>query len=470
MTRAYVSRLLLACALPAVVAAMLVAPGSAGAFVLAPCAGESIEANGATLQKAAQVIWNKEFDVKGEGACVAGPTVKYTGTGSGPGLASWGVGASKGTGKFGPKNAYVGTDEPPNNKQIKEICEEGPLGAGCPEEGKNTQVLTIPVVQESVAPIVHLPAECTVEGGTERLKLGSKELEKIMDGTVFEWAKLTEKGANKLVGAGCKSKIQRVVRKKGSGTTSIWMKFQNLTASKTTKLKFGGGADTEAKEKCPAVVELFWKEEAVQNENVCWPKEATNGVLRGEGGAGVREKVEATAGSIGYSALADARKGKMIPPEGGKGKPFFWVEVENGKVKEEGITKPVWADPSTNGDETAVAKANCAETLYTDGTKKFPPENAEQSWSEVTTSTKEPHYPICGFSYDLSLTHYEKFGAGEAATEGGARTAFDYLNYEVATKGGQEEIGKSTDYEALPENAKGHVLKIAQEGAKKINI
>jgi ABC-type phosphate transport system substrate-binding protein len=464
-----VRRLLLACVLPAALAVGLATPGAASAFVTEACKGVSIEANGATLQKKAQEIYNKGFDINAEG-CPAGPTVKYTGTGSGPGLASWGVGTGKGTGKFGAKNAYVGTDEPPNASQIAEIEEEGPFEL---VEGKKIfhgHVLTIPVVQESVAVIVHLPAECALEGGTGRLKLSSTELAKVMAGSVTEWAKLTEKGANKLVGAGCKAKIIRAVRKKGSGTTSIFMKYQGLSASKTAKLKFGGGTDVEAKEKCPAVVELFWKEEAVQNENVCWPAEASHGVVRGEGGAGVREKVETTPGTMGYSALADARKGKMIPPEGGAGTATFWAEIENTKVTVEGVKVPHYEDPSTNGDATAVAKANCEETLFTDGTKKFPPENAEQSWSEVTTSKKEPHYTICGFSYDLSLTHFESFGAGEKAEEPAARTAFDYIKYEVATKGGQEEIAKETDYEKLPENTKGHVLKIAQEGVGKINF
>jgi ABC-type phosphate transport system substrate-binding protein len=459
MTRVSLRRLLPACALPAVVAAGLLAPGAAGAFTLNPCEGASIEANGATLQAKAQEIWNKEFDVKGEGACVGGPTVKYTGTGSGPGLKSWGVGA-KGEGKFGPKNNYVGTDEPPNATQIKEIEEEGPAPGN---------LLTIPVVQESLAVIVHLPANCTLEGGTGRLKLTQANLQKVMAGKTTEWAKLGEAGRNKLVGAGCKSHITRAVRKKGSGTTSIFMKFQNLLASKTTKLKFGGGTDAEAKEKCPTVQELFWKEEAVQNENVCWPAEATDGVIRGEGGKGVREKVETTAGTMGYSALADARTGKFVPPEGGAGTAIFWAEIENNKVAEEGKKVPVYADPSDNGEVAAKSKANCAETLYTNGSKKFPPENVEQSWSEVTTSKKEPHYAICGFSYDLSLTHFVGFGGAEVATEAGARTAADYLKYEVATKGGQEEIGKETDYLGLPENAKGHVLKIAQEGVAKIN-
>jgi len=460
MTRVSLRRLLPACALPAVVAAGLLAPGATSAFTLKPCEGASIEANGATLQAKAQEIWNKEFDVKGEGACVSGPTVKYTGTGSGPGLKSWGVGA-KGEGKFGPKNNYVGTDEPPNPTQTKEIEEEGPAAGN---------LLTIPVVQEALAVIVHLPAGCTLEGGTGRLKLSSPTLAKVMAGTIKEWSKLTEKGRNTLVGAGCKSHITRAVRKKGSGTTSIFMKYQNLSASKSVKLKFGGGTDAEAKEKCPAVVELFWKEEAVQNENVCWPNEATDGVARGEGGKGVRVKVEETPGTMGYSALADARAGKLVPPEGGAGKATFWAEIENNKIAEEGVKVPTYADPSTNGDASALAKANCESTLYTNGSKKFPPENAEQSWSEVTTSKKEPHYAICGFSYDLSLTHFEGFGGAEKATEPGARTAFDYINYEVATKGGQEEISKETDYLGLPENAKGHVLKIAQEGAKKINF
>jgi len=386
MIRVSTRPLVLACALPAVIAAALVAPGAASAFKISPCTGASIEANGATLQAKAQEIWNKSFDVSGEGSCPGGPIVKYTGTGSGPGLKSWGVGA-KGEGKFGPKNNYVGTDEPPNANQIKEIEEEGPAAGN---------LLTIPVVQESVAAIVHLPEGCTLEGGTGQLKLKQATLQKVMNGTTVEWSKLTEGGKNKLVGAGCKSKITRAVRKKGSGTTSIFMKFQNLNASKTAKLKFGGGADAEAKEKCPTVVELFWKEEAVQNENVCWPNEATHGVVRGEGGKGVRVKVEETPGTFGYSALADARAGKFTPAGGGgPGTSIFWAEIENNKTTEEGKKGPTWADPSDNGEANAISKANCAETLYTNGSKKFPPENAEQSWSEVTTSKKEPHYAIC---------------------------------------------------------------------------
>ena len=68
-------------------------------------------------------------------------------------------------------------------------------------------------------------------------------------------------------------------------------------------------------------------------------------------------------------ALADARAGKFVPSEGGAGTAIFWAEIENNKVAEEGEKVPVYADPSDNGEVAAKSKANCAETLYTNGSK-----------------------------------------------------------------------------------------------------
>jgi ABC-type phosphate transport system substrate-binding protein len=424
-----------------------VAPGIASAEIKAKhCEGVSIEANGATLQKKAQELWNKEFNnagLEGEGACKLNgkgePTVKYTGTGSGPGLESWGAGAGAGKGKFGPKNAFVGTDEPPNEEQKEQIEKEG-----------GGKLLTIPVVQGAVAIIVHLPAGCTVKDkiAPGRLVLGNATLEKIFHGTLTSWTAIKD-GKEKLKGkkGACNAPIKRVVRLEGSGTTSIFKKYLNL--EEPNEFLVEGESTT-------------WKKLAESTKNTVWPEEKADPVLKGKGGGGVVAEVAAHESTIGYAVIADARA-TFGAPTG----QTFWAEIENGTAKKGKKTIVTYAEPANNGETTTKGSANCKETLYTDGKNKFPPETTEKRWNEVTTSLAEPNYTICGFSYDLSLTKFEGAGKGEAGTDESTRTALDYLTF--ALTGGQKLL-EGNDYLGLPENASGHVLKIATEGLAKISF
>jgi hypothetical protein len=184
-------------------------------------------------------------------------------------------------------------------------------------------------------------------------------------------------------------------------------------------------------------------------------------VLRGKGGGGVVATVAATESTIAYAVLADARAAfGAATPE------VFWADIENGSAKKGKKSIPTFAGPASNGVTSAKGSANCTETLYTDGKTKFPPVSTESLWNEVTTSLTEPHYTICGFSYDLSLTKFEGAGKGEAATDASTRTALDYLTFDLT--GGQKLL-EGNDYLGLPENASGHVLKIAQEGLAKVS-
>jgi ABC-type phosphate transport system substrate-binding protein len=442
----FARRLILACSLTAFAAATLVAPGVARAGITTKhCEGVSIEANGATLQKKAQELWNKEFNnVALQGACELkgtppAPTVKYTGTGSGPGLESWGGGKGAGTGKFGPKNAFVGTDEPPNLEQKEQIEKEG--------SGK---LLTVPVVQAAVAIIVHLPKGCVVKDKVApgRLLLSNATLEKIFHGTLTSWTAIKD-AKEKLKGkkGACNQPIKRVVRLEGSGSTSIFKKYLNLQEGNEFEVE---GSKTT------------WKKLAESTSNTVWPEEKADPVLKGKGGGGVVAEVAAKESTIAYANLADARATFGAPTA-----EMFWAELENGSVKKGKKTIATYAEPANNGETTTKGSANCTETLYTDGKNKFPPASAENVWNEVTTSLTEPHYTICGFSYDLSLTKFEGAGKGEAATDESTRTALDYL--EFALTGGQKLL-EGNDYLGLPENASGHVLKIAKEGLGKVSF
>lgn len=434
-------RLVAACVLPAAAFAALAGPSAANAVVFkpnppAPCAGESVTAQGSTLQEFAQHnVWIPDFNAFD---CPT-PVITYTGTGSGQALESWG--AESATSNFGPTNAFVGTDNAPDQLQKEEIEEEE-----SPTKTGTGKLETIPVEQAAVAIIVHLPGDCTAKAGKGsgkklRLALSNATLERIFEGNVHwsEISKAEDKDKLKCSGKAGKaakaSLIKRVVREDGSGTTAITMKYFGLS----TGAKVIGGTTT-------------WDEEAQKALNTEWPNNSgESAVIKGHGSGGVVNAVFADPGTIGYVNLANARA------KFGAGGQFFWVEVEH--------SPGAYADPSTDGDTTTAAKSNCGSTNYTNGVKSFPPTSTEKPWNEVTTALTEPNYPICGLTYDLAVSRYKPF-AGTNALE--ARTVRDYLEYELSTgpKGGQTEIAANTDYEALPTLIQG----IAQEGVEAVSF
>jgi ABC-type phosphate transport system substrate-binding protein len=454
-----------ACVLSAVFSTALFAPGLASAEPGGEqCSGENIKGKGASLQKAAQIeIWTPKFNLSANPLACNGtqgskgkPTVEYTSTGSGAFLRSWGQEFKEASEvNFGPANSFGGTDEPPNETQKSEI-ESHSTGT----KGKLLQ--TIPVLQAAVVIAIHLPKGCKVEKGPVegRLGLNEKKLEQVFTGEVTSWAKILNKA--KLVKSGseaCESTapITRVVRKDGSGTTSLFKKYLWLENKKEVE---------------PGKT---WKNLAESANNTTWPKEKEVGheVLRGEGNGGLAGVVAATPSTIGYVNLADARKDGHFTPSpgtGGAGTATFWAEVENGKITVEGKKVATYADPSTNGDESAKAQSNCDETNYTNGSKKFPPESTALPWNEVTSATKEPNYVICGFTYDLGLEKMGTFttGSKEAPTVGAERTSFDYYNFVLAdgAGGGQTLIGEESDYLGLP----AAIKTIAREGVKRMSF
>lgn len=460
MTSRSVRRLVSACVLPAAAVAALVAPGAASAsFTLGMCEGGNITGQGSSAQKLLQQnIWNPQFNTSTNALACSGalkPKVKYTSTGSGAGLKSWGVETAAGEEiNFGAENAFLGGEIPPNATQEAEIETHG--------TGK---VLTIPVAQPAIAILIHLPAGCTgVSGGPVPGRLAIKDsiLEKVFQGTDIEWSKVLNKA--KLVGnTACeKSKgkglhITRVVREDGSGTTASFMKYLGVV------------------DKNPVITgppSRTWKELGEPTTNLTWPEEGTDPVLRGHGGGGVVTKVEETPGSIGYANVADARINKQFtPPTHGPNTTQFWAEIENNKES--------YSDPSANGDVEAADNANCEETLYTNGKKKFPPPSPEELWNEVTTSKKQIHYDLCYLTYDLALTSYSSFTKGLVGakatnpTEAETRTVYDYFNYELSTgTGGAQEAAEGLDYLGDPtsETESLSVLDIGRKGAGKITF
>jgi ABC-type phosphate transport system substrate-binding protein len=450
-------RLVPACAVSAAAMAALVAPGAANAALGTQCSGSNITAQGSSLQKDAQVnVWNPDFNTstKSKAACagakgqgnLAKPTVKYTSTGSGAGLEAWGV--NKKTPNY-ETNAFVGTDEPPNAAQIAEI------------EANETKLVsesveTIPVVQESVAVVINLPANCvaTSKNASGRLALNNATLEGIYRGTITKWSQITEDG-DTLSGAGCVSTtaISPIVRKDQSGTTHIFKKYLGLINEAPFK--------TEA----PKEENKTWTEVSEGVENTTWPLAANVVRPTATGGGALLSKVAETPSSIGYANLAEARlNGNFTSTKaGGPGTQHFWAEIQSNGIATSGKFK--YMDPSSNGDVATEAEANCKNTEYTNGSVVFPPNNVLEPWNEVTTNTIEKKYTLCGLTYDLAFTSYSAFPATSLA-EG--TTVNNYLQFVVNSKGGGgQKLIAGHDYLALP---KGRVLTEAQAGAAAVQF
>ncbi len=382
-------------------------------------------------------------------------------------MESWGVETQKGKAgeeiRFGPENSYVGTEIAPNAKQESEITGHG-----------GGKVLTIPVLQAAISIDIHLPEGCTsVTGGPDSGRLAMKDatLEKVFQGTAVKWSQVLNKA--KLVGTtACEktaknTEIHRVVREDGSGTTDSFMKYLGVIQKKAVE-----GSET-------------WDQLGEKSNNTHWPNETAHPVTRGNGGGGVVAAVAATAGSIGYANVSDARaNAKFVPPAGGSGTATFWAEVERNTEKVEGKNTAIYSDPATNGEVAAKGSANCGHTLYTNGKKKFPPPNTEELWNEVVAAKKQPsaNYADCYVSYDLALTKYSLFVNGlvkegspfsEAPTEGEARTVADYISYELSTgAGGGQPGAEGEDYSGDPSVGapSENVLDIAQASTSKIGF
>jgi ABC-type phosphate transport system substrate-binding protein len=423
-----------------------VAPGAASAA----CTGANIEANGASVEaNAHKEVWEPTFNAK----CAGPPAteqVKYTSTSSSKGLESWGVLNNPSLFKgFGPTNAFVAVDDPPNSPQEAEILAK--------EETSGAKVLSIPVLQFAVTLPIHLPEGCTATSGKgkaelHRLVLSDVQLQGIFAHTITTWAQLIEKAndfnEDKLAGATCNTSapIVRVVRKEGAGATAVLEK---------SLFEINKGAVDGSQ---------TWDQLAENPENIEWPSEGEN-LIRAEKGTPLAEAVAATAGSIGYVNLSEVRQVAAFTPAGGggEGSAVFWAELQNSGKKFE--------DPSTNKEENAPASANCEGEDYVSlngkGTKgKFPPESTEDVWNEVTASTKEKKsYALCGFAYVLSLTDFADFAA---TSEAEVNTVKDYLGFVVSAEG--QALLKGHDFLGLPtaKSAKGNVLDIAEAGVNKV--
>jgi ABC-type phosphate transport system substrate-binding protein len=451
-------RALSACAISAASFAALLAPGVASAKT-PPSAcvnGANITAQGSSLQAPHQKeFWTKEFDgfsTKdfGCGGAVTAPTVTYESSGSGTALKSWGAEAPA-EGEpfvgFGPNNAFLGVDEPPNETQLSNLDGQESVKA----EGAES-VESIPVAQAAVAIIVHLPTGCTasstVANAENRLVLSDAELAAIYQGEIKKWGELNV-GGDKVT---CPEEpITIVVREDGSGTTHITKRFLGqLDPSTSFEYETGKFAT--------------WGELSEASLNKKWP--LVDAVVKpvAKGGGELANKVNEIPGAIGYLNLFEARAKGFEGKEANK----FWVEIQNTEkvktVKGVKVFTYTFQDPSTDYDTATTASSNCEKEDYVvaGSLEPFPPATTLLPWDKVTTNPSEKKsYALCGLTYDIAFSNYYSVPGTSKAEE---ETVKQYLQFLTAKKGGQLSLA-GHDYLALPTA----VLTRAAKGAKEIN-
>ncbi len=416
--------------------------GASGAAGAPLCTGSNIIGEGASLQKVAQTVtWIPGFQGPG-GECFekgTEPKVTYEGLGSGAGLTAWDF-TGPDAKPFDTTRGFTASDDAPTTVQIE----------NAETAGGGATVLVIPVTQTSIAPVVNPPAECDVE------EITNQQFESVMRGNIKTWGKIATS-----FGPGCAgAPISRVVRLDGSGTTFQFKNYMYLINK--AKLACTSPSSTWA-ELMPIGAE--------SKPNITWPENGVGGckatelspLLRGasKGNGPVVEKINATQGSFGYSAISDIEAKKV------EGTHSLRVQ-NNGVVK---LANATFAEPAIEANSSA----NCANAVYTVPAAARVGSGTGESvnWSAVfgaKTNIGGENFPLCTLTYDMALKGYSK-KAG--FTEAQVTTVHDYLTEYITAETGQEDIASGESwYSPLPSSASPalDVLGAAQLAASKIEF
>jgi ABC-type phosphate transport system substrate-binding protein len=350
----------------------------------------NIQGIGSTLQKVAQETWTgrevpfglplgafphvpttKTGYYKACEPKAQPPTVSYTGTGAGAALTAF---RFLGVGAINTNVHYIGTEAPPTAAMIANA--EAVAGGAKP--------VIVPVSQTAISVVVHPPANCVFKAG-KGITWG--ELNKVFGGNgITAWNQFSNIEAT--VAGACNAAITRVVRAEASGVT---YQFKNYLSVLETTL---------AAEAPPCVTAGVgtWGElksiSATGTPNTVWPQcMGGTAVVTAEGDGALAQKVAATEGTIGYSALPNA-----------KAKGATSALLQNGVVV--GIARYASPENAVNGT------ARCLTPRYTVPVAGRRGAGAGESvdWSQVFGAQPQiggTEYPLCTLAFDVGWNNYD---------------------------------------------------------------
>jgi ABC-type phosphate transport system substrate-binding protein len=378
-----------------VVAALGFGALSAGSAVAAPlCEGGEITGQGSSLQKIAQETWTSGYAA----LCPSHAPIKYNSTGSGAGLKEWNFTGEKGSINTGL--SFIGTDDAPTTEQINNTL----------SVSNGANVVTIPVSQTAIVPVINPPANCTITA------LTNKDLENIFRGIKKTWSSIST-----AEGSGCSTQITRVVRKEGSGTS---YQFKNyLSSMNAASLPCIGKTWLELR---PVGAE--------EKPNISWPESCEGTTLsklvrpEATGGGALVKQVNAIDGAVGYASLPDVMNNKT-------GDTFPAELQNNGQV---GAAEATFASPIAAGSNAACSNTKYGVPLGARFKTGEPVVNV--SWASVFGANPKAggaNYPLCTLTYIMSFDSYSKAGfkfAQYASTR-------DFVERYVTKPEGQTALG-----------------------------
>ena len=437
--------------------------GASSAVAATVTCPSSVYGSGSSFQNTAQLnVWIPGYATHTN--CTAAPTITYTKTSSGLGLAEFGATCAAAgidpsqdptAGALTPPviDTYVGTDDAPLGGQM-----------GCAQvasQAKTLNLLTIPVAQAPVALLLSLPANFSITassvvdlpnvdldalytasvpaGGTDSHNGGAAypantwgAFFALLAGNSGQSLTITDNGTG--AGDGGEKPITLQVRSTPSGTTYAFKNYLNQ------------------------VDPTAWT--AYADDFDLWPAATTN--TGNASGGNLATDTAKNPGSVGYANQADAASagnggftaGSTATTFGGSAShQILWAQEQNNGL---GTSSPTYSDPS-NFALGSTAVGNCSISALTQ-TEVGAPYSATDSWNGVLASDPNSgadlgagSYPDCALTYILTWKHYRApklFGSTPAA-QNQANFAQDFLKYVTSVSGGAAAI-QSNFYQAVP--------------------
>lgn len=439
-------------------------------FTTEKCAGEDIQANGASFANTAHVWFKEQFkdlycsDTPFAGALA--PVLTYTGDGSGAGRSAMMNRATA--------SRFAGSDEPPTVEEIQKMnTGVGSAGnpAADPDPSDNGQIHVIPAAIGAIAPLVNFPDGCdvtklnaesrTAEEGTDdvvRVRFTRAEFAGIWAGAAGfkEWDEVFPE----IKEAGCEDvPIIRVVRFDNSGSTYALKDYLNtIDPGKGWKSTYVFGAN-DTREWPNAT---FGTRADCTNQAGPAAGPASEQITSScsSGGGAAADKLIATDGSVGYVDLATARGRSLAITPGANDNDKYWIPLPDG-----GAGAGVFREPTSEplGFRTNVTQkgANCAGATFHNAGDPMP--NTLGSWQNVSGVNSAGAFAICTLTYGLVFDDNADVWGGGSTEEAKARTVKDYWENVVKTSTQVGLLGR--DYAPLPDE----ILAISRAGVASID-